>query len=299
MFNLRKQKGPRGQRELLGVSVSASQVSLASVKWLPGSNDIELWAESTGLNGRDAVSGLAEVHGRYVADGGTCRSCVVGLGNDGMRVELFELKGENDLRGTLELEVERVERFGSKSVPVRVAIAAGIKRDERPNSYFVGFVNEEAVEAARSLVASVGMELYAVDYEGCGWRRVAPDADALIVQEPDGNGADNVIVCGFSPLEVRVRTKSAVNFAMLASHVSTVLGQFEHDRVLRASSKNVCIAGDETFCRVLQESRQLSKQYTLTALEAAGETAPAWALAYGLALYGVSEELDGEVAYAF
>jgi hypothetical protein len=70
-----------------------------------------------------------------------------------------------------------------------------------------------------------------------------------------------------------------------------------HDGVVEHVTRMAVLA-DEATVSFLKGHPRL-KDITVEPLTIADEIAPAWALAYGHALYDIEASLDGEVSYAF
>lgn len=289
----RRTATPSPQRELLGVAISQRTVSLVSVVW-NDSNDVMVpFANSVDVQGEDVGNALKTLLDEYRTGGGSCTVCVLGLGNDSWMVEPFELRPGNDLRATLQVELERVQRFDG--APVRITLAAGANCD--PGKYLIGFVREDVLNERVALAEGVGLQVDAVDFEACAWRRTAPECDVIIVQQPDSaTGADSVLVCGYSDQNIRMRRLEKVSLAIVGSKVAESITRMEHDRVVR-NIKSIAVLSDDAFFKAVKDSKPL-KGIAVERLTCLEEEMPPWALAYGLALYGFAEEVDGEVAYA-
>lgn len=296
MFFKRRSVSDRGQeRELLGVSFAPGLAALVSVVWDQGDEIVVPFSDVATIDSQNAAeSALSSLVQRYRDGGGSAKGCVLGLGSDDWQVELFELRQGNDLRSTLELEVERVKRFNG--APVKVALAAGARLDE--GKHLVGYVNRDVLEERVALAAACGLDVVAVDYEGCAWRRAAPDFDVIVAQQRDSNGVDeSVVVCGFSDSNIRARRVDKVQISTVGTRVSEALARLEHDRIVRNATR-IAVIGEPAFCDSVQSARGL-KGITVERLSCVDVECPPWALAYGLALYGFVEETDGGVPYAF
>jgi hypothetical protein len=104
-------------------------------------------------------------------------------------------------------------------------------------------------------------------------------------------------VCGFGKPVIRMRAVGEVNRATLAVRIGEATGTMVHDGVVEHVTRMAVLA-DEATVSFLQGHPRL-KDITVEPLKIADEIAPAWALAYGHALYDIEASLDGEVSYAF
>lgn len=284
MFGRSKAAALRTELRTLGVSVTPAGVGLVALSMREATISVDYTAYASLTEGTplDAL--------RKCMDGydGDLRRCVIGLGTESMHIQSFMLNPGNDLRGALELEKERLNRFeGAKQT---VVIPAGGLVDER--TQVVAFVNTNDVQARVELCSEAGLEARHVDYDGCALGRACEGYDALVIVD----GAA-LTVCGFGKPFVRMRSFGDVNRSTLAVRIGEATGTMVHDGVLEHVRKMAVLADQPTLA-LLQTSPRL-KDITVEPLTIAEEVSPPWALAYGHALYDIEASLDGEVSYAF